>query len=441
MSTSRQLRQLWTLLRDPLEGLTRLAREEGPVASFRLGVRRAVLLSDPTLVDYVLRDRRCERSPETRRGFAALVGEGLLSLEGAAHLRHRRLMQPAFARERIERYGPLMVEAARTELAAWCGSRADLREDMMRLTLAIVGRALFSAEMQPHARQIDAILRRLLPALEREMLLSRVLPFGLPPRLSVDARRDRAALAELVLCMVEARRRAIAAPRDLLSMLLAARDDAGEPLSDEAVCAELLTILLAGHDTTAHTLTWCWFLLTAHPEIQRAVAREVDSVTAGRALQASDRPQLQLTARVVREALRLYPAVWWIDRVASEAFTHAGRTIEAGTLLVISPFVLHRDARNFADPERFDPDRFLPEAAAGIAAGAYLPFGAGAHACIGSSFALAEAALLLGVMAQQLRVHATSVASPRPLITLGMAEAFPVSVERRTSALPLVRQP
>jgi len=218
-------------------------------------------------------------------------------------------------------------------------------------------------------------------------------------------------------------------------MLLLARDEDGSALSDEDVAAEALTILMAGHDTTAHTVTWALYLLTEHPELQEALAEEVRAVVGERPVQSEDLPRLGLAERVMSETLRLYPAGWWADRVCAAPRELGGFTVPASTIVVFSVYVMQRDARFFDDPLRFDPDRFLPERAAAQVPGAYLPFGAGVHVCIGNTFAQMEGRLILAAVAQRFRfarVDARPV-RPRPLITLGMADAFPLKLYARRS--------
>jgi len=439
----RALRTQLSMLRDPLACFGALVRDFGDVVSFHIGAQPAVLISDPKLVDRVVRDRRFVRSRETRAGLTTLLGQGLLSLEGAPHLRHRRLMQPAFHRERIERYVAIMAEETYAALEAWHATpERDLREDMMRLTFAIVARCLFNTDTKREAARVDAILQRVLPAVNRATMLTRIVPVRPSTLLSGETKRGISQLHELVRDIVRQRRADGRDHGDLLSMLLASRDEDGSALSDEEIGAEALTILLAGHDTTAHTLTWVWYLLSTHPAWQQAVAAEVREVAADRTLEFTDLTRLPLCERVVREALRLYPPAWWADRVSDEQTELGGYRVPAGTLVIWSTYVSQRDARVFSEPERFDPDRFLPERAAAIPDGAYLPFGAGAHVCIGNNFALTEAKLILGAMAQRYELSARNpqAVRPRALITLGMAEPFPIIARARSANIEPLRQ-
>ena len=424
------------LTHDALGFLSRLARDYGDVSCFRIGTRPFVLINHPTLIERVIRDRDFERSQETRRALATFLGPGLLSLEGSPHMRQRRLMQPAFHRERIRRYVELMAEetyAALDSLSS--GSVHDIRALMMRLTFSIVSRTLFSADTRADAAQVGAALQQVTPAVLLRSRLSAMLPFDFPHLPSTRANIAR--LSRLVREIVARRRREGGDRGDLLSMLLLARDEDGSALSDEDVAAEALTILMAGHDTTSHTMTWALYLLSEHPELQEAVAEEVRSVAGDRPLASEDLPRLGLAERVMHETLRLYPAAWWADRICAAPRELGGYTLPASTHVVFSVYVMQRDARFFDEPLRFDPDRFSPERAGSLVPGAYLPFGAGVHMCIGNTFALMEGRLILAAMAQRFRFARTDArpVRPRPVITLSMADPFPLRLyARRPSA-------
>lgn len=424
------------LLHDPLAFLSGLARQHGDIATFHLGRAPAVFINHPALIDRVIRDRDFQRGEHTRRGLASLLGQGLLSLEGAPHLRHRRLMQPAFHRERIERYVSIMAEETYAALAPWRdGQILDLREHCMRLTFAIVARCLVNADTKRAATRVDHILQRVLPRVTSSTMLSRIAPFPLPPLYGARTRRSIRELHALVTGLIRERREQGGDRGDLLSMLLASRDEDGSALSDDDIRAEALTILLAGHDTTAHTLSWATYLLTQHPEIQQALADEVLGVAGDRPLVASDLARLPLVDRVIRETLRLYPPAWWADRACDRPVELGGYDIPANTVVVFSAYVTQRDPRFFAQPDRFDPDRFTPERSEAIPAGAYLPFGAGVHTCIGNTFAVAEARMILAATAQRFSLRAVHPerVRPRALVTLGMAEPFPVLLSARSA--------
>ena len=427
------------LVRDSLGFLQKLSREHGDIAAFRVGMTPAVFITAPKLIDRIIKDRSFERSHGTRRALASFLKYGLLSLEGQPHMRHRRLMQPAFHRERIKRYGEIMASETYAVLGQWQSQQPrDLRADMMRLTFAIVTRALFNSETKAEAERVDRALQQIQPAVMRMGQLARVLPFEVPMLYSAKTQRAIQSLHQVVVALVQQRRRENDDRGDLLSMLLTARDEDGSALSDEDICAEILTMLFAGHETTANTMTWAWHLLTQHPKQQEALAAEVRALVGERQLSFDDLPQLTLADRMVRETMRLYPAAWWADRISTEAVELGGYTVPANTLVVFSVYVTQRDPRYFAAPDTFDPDRFSPERVGQIPDGAYLPFGAGVHMCIGNTFALMEARLILSAMAQRFKLGVSPGANervrPLPLVTLGMAEPYPVVPVARAAA-------
>lgn len=394
------------LLRDAPGFLAELSRRYGDVVAFRGGMRSSVFINHPQLIARLVRDRTCLRSSETRRALSSFLGSGLLSMEGSPHLRHRRLMAPAFHRERLRAYGELMIAESYAELERWkSGETRELTGDMMRLTFAIVSKALFSADTRDDARDVGAAMQELAPWVVRGAQLAGLFPEWVP---ILYPPRARAAIVRLkrVVTGIVARRRAQAEDRgDLLSMLLAARDEDGSGLSDEDVCAEALTLLLAGHETTANTLNWAWYLLMQHPEVEDTLAEELRRVVGDRPLRLDDLPQLGFVEQVINETLRLYPTAWVGDRVPQQEIELGGFAVPAGTKVVFSVYVTQRDARFFPDPERFDPGRFSAARLPSIPEGAFLPFGAGVHMCIGNAFAAMEARVILATMAQRFALH------------------------------------
>jgi cytochrome P450 len=428
---------LASMARDPLRFLSELAQTHGDVVSFKLGTQRCVLVNDPSLIEFILRDKRFTRAQLTQRGLNALLGPGLLSLEGDEHKRHRRLMQPAFHRKRLDRYVSIMAQKAYQSLTRWeSGEALDMRTEMKRLTFAIVITCLFNAgDDHTDSSVIDQVLQRVLPKLLTTVTLSRVLSLGVALRLAARTRREITELHALVRGFAEQRRAEPSDHGDLLSMLLATRDETGSRLSDDEIAAEYLTILLAGHDTTTSTLSWAWYLLTENPKIQEQLAHEVQSVCGDRPVRAEDLPKLELASRVMLETMRLYPAAWMAERVSEEAVELGAFTIPAGTPLMYSPWVIQRDARYFSEPERFDPDRFRKERFSSVPHGAFVPFGGGAHICIGNTLAITEAQVILAAMAQRFTFRCTRPISgkPKPDMTLSIAEPFLVQATPRAA--------
>jgi cytochrome P450 len=422
----------WTI-RDPMGFLVELSRRYGDVAAFRIGTRPHVLVNNPELLNRLLRHRSCVRSDAGRLAMRSFLGDGLLATEGAPHLKRRRMMAPTFHRERIRGYAELMCTEAYADIAGWRpDEQRDLHEDMMRITFTIVARALFSADRSDDAQEVRKAIEVIMPWAIRIGTMASVFP-SLP---AIYPPRGRAAVARLNRLGLEivAQRRAEGGDRgDVLSMLLATRDEDGSALTDEDICAEVLTLIVAGHDTTACTLTWAWHLLTQNPEVQEALYQEVLRVVGERPLTPEDLPKLPLVEQVIQETLRLHPVIWIGDRVPEEDIELGGYAIPKGTVVVFSMHVTHRDARFFPDPERFDPARFSPARIGSIPDGAYFPFGAGVHKCIGNIFGLTEARIILATMVQRFAISAIPGHKPRKNLGLVMAPVggFPVTLRAR----------
>jgi cytochrome P450 len=392
--------------RDPVGSLARMAAEYGDVARFRWGPRHEYLLNHPHLIEQVLETQqrsfmKGQALQETKR----ILGEGLLTSEGDLHLRQRRLMQPLFHRRRLGEYGEEMVECAAALQARWRdGDIRDMHDEMTRLTLAVVGRVLFAADLEGEAAEVGSALTDAMESLQRFMLpfygaLER-LPLPGPRRVRASRRR-----LDLTIYRLLAARRANPGGVDLLSLLLEARDEQGEPMPDAQVRDEAMTIFLAGHETTAVTLTWTWMLMSRHPAAEARLHEELDAVLGARAPAVEDLSGLTYTDMVLREALRLYPPAWLIGRRALEDVELGGYLVPAGSIVILSPWVTHRDARFFDEPLRFDPDRWTGQAEARHPGFTYFPFGGGIRRCIGESFALMEAKLLLASIAQRWRLR------------------------------------
>jgi cytochrome P450 len=421
--------------RDPLGFLAALAREHGPVARFRVGPREVWSLADPDLVREVLVARpgsfRKDRGLEAAK---TLLGEGLLTSEGETWRRHRRLAQPAFHASRIAGYGAVMARRAARRIARWRdGERLDAAREMAGLALEIVAEALFGAEVEDRIAEIGRALDDAVNAFRMARLpFTRILE-RLPTSGTRRLRRARLALDRIVLGMIAARRERPGG-EDLLSLLLAARDDGGGgALGDAELRDETMTIFLAGHETTANALAWTIDLLGRHPEVERHLHVEVDAVLGGRTPAAADVPRLEYVRRVLTESMRLYPPAWTVARRAVEDVPLAGFVLPTGASAVMSQWVIHRLPELYPEPERFDPDRWLPERRAALPRLAYFPFGAGPRICIGEGFAWMEGTLVLATIAQRARLRVLSPEPPRPLprITLRPGGGVPVRVELR----------
>ncbi len=413
---------------------TRLAREHGDVALVGMGPEKIVLVSHPDLVREVLvaQSRRFMKGRALQEA-KRILGEGLLTSEGELHLRQRRLVQPLFHAERLGGYGDVMVDLAGRTAERWRpGEAVDVAAEMQRLTLAVVGRTLFDADVEGAARDVGEALTTSL-----EMMDLFMLPFaGLRERLPLPStRRFRAArerLDTIIYGMIE-ERRGRAGGEDLLSLLLEARDEEGAPMSERQVRDESMTLFLAGHETTAQALAWTWYLLSENPEAERRLHAELDEVLGGRPPTAADVPALELTRRVLAESMRLYPPAWVVGRRALEDVELGGYRVPAGTLTVVSQWVTHRDPRWWPDPLRFEPDRFTPEGEAARPRHAYFPFGAGTRMCIGERFAWMEGILVLAAIAQRRRLRLVSghPVATLPLVTLRPRHGMRMTVEHR----------
>jgi len=392
---------------DPISFFTNIARTYGDLASYRMGGEQVFFVNDPAAIRDILVTH--SRSFMKGRGLdraRRLLGNGLLTSEGADHLRQRRLMQPAFHRERIAGYGRTMVEYADRMRRGWRdGETLDVAQEMMRLTLTIAGKTLFGLDVESQAADVGRALTDVIESFWTAMLpLIDVLErMPIPPLRR--ARKARERLDAIMYRMIADRRaegEAIGDRGDLLSMLLLAQDDEDQHrrMSDQQVRDEAMTIFLAGHETTANALTWTWYLLSQSPEVECRLHDEVDRVLGDRFPGVSDIPSLGFVERVVTEAMRLYPPAWIIGRRALEDYRIGGFVAPARSIFVMSQYVVHRDPRHYRDPDRFNPERWTPEFRAALPKFAYFPFGGGPRQCIGESFAWMELVLVVSTIAQ-----------------------------------------
>jgi cytochrome P450 len=395
--------------RDPLNFMLRLAREYGDLSMFRVGAERVYFVNSPDGVRDVLvnhYDNFLKGRGRTRA--RQLVGQGLLLSEGELHRRQRRLAQPAFHRQRIAAYADEMGAAAARFSGHWQdGVTLDIWPEMLRLTLGIVGRTLFSADVESETDEVGRALKDVMVRfhafkLPGSDMLDRL---SLPRMLRV--RRGERRLRALVLGLIEERRRAGRDHGDLLSMLMLAEgEDGGEAMTPEQVWQEALTIFIGGFDTIATTLMWTFYALSRNPEAEGRLQEELDSVLeGGRAATFEDLKRLQYTERVLCEAMRLYPPTWRLMRRALRDFNVGGYRIPSGALVVVCQYAMHRDPRFFPDPEKFDPERWMPEAKAARPQFSFFPFGGGPRRCLGEPFAMTEGVLLLATLARLWRMR------------------------------------
>ncbi len=416
--------------RDPFRFLMGLARKHGSVAPYRAGTERAYLVDDAELVKHVLADNHANYSKGTfiNSQFKEAVADGLLTLEGPEWRRERRLMQPAFHRERLNALGTGMTDATLTMLDRWedladTGRVVDITQEMGSLTMTITARALFGSDI---AGDVEEIGRRI--AAGARMLAAPHKP---------EFTSAKARLVEIVEGMIAARRANPHGDTDLLTMLMEARDeDTGEAMSDEQLLDEVVTLILAGYETTANSLSWTWYLLSRNPQIMERVRAEQAAVLGGRVPGFRDLPMLSYSRRMLDESLRLYPPAWILGRRALGPDRLGDVDIEPGTVLALSPYITHRNPRYWEDPERFDPDRFRDVRMSGKQPFAYFPFGGGPRLCIGHNMAVLEAQLIVGTVAQRfdLRLVEGHDVVPERLFVLRPRGGLPMTIHRLGTA-------
>jgi cytochrome P450 len=421
--------------RNAPEVLLKAARQHGDIARLRLGPQLIYAVSNPEWIRDILvthqsnfiKSRMLERAK-------VLLGEGLLTSEGEFHKRQRRLSQPAFHRERLIGYGTAMVDCASATRESWTnGATLDISREMNHLTLAIVARTLFSADVSAEADEIRSALTDVLGLFEMVLAPFSELLEKLPLPSVRRFERARNRLDKTIYRIIAERRANPGDKGDLLSMLLLAQDDEDGVMSDKQVRDEALTLFLAGHETTANALAWTWYLLSQNPEAESRFHAEIDTVLSGRLPSFDDLPNLKYVERVFSESMRLYPPAWGIGRRNLEEYKIGDHLIPPRTVILMSPYVVHRDPRWYPEPNRFDPDRWLPESVATRPKFSYFPFGGGARVCIGERFAWMEGVLLLATIGQKwcLRLSPNAKVETRALITLRPRYGMPMVAEAR----------
>jgi cytochrome P450 len=418
--------------RDVLGFFAACARDYGDVVPIRVPRRRLVLLSHPDLIEEVL-TAHARRTSKTAllQTLRTVLGNGLLLSEGDTWLRQRRLIQPAFHRQRIAAYGEVMAAFADRAMAHWKdGETRDVHADMMAVTQAIVAKTLFDADVSGGAWDVGQALHVLMEDFSRTRTRVFRLPTFVPTPTRLRTRRAVERLDRLVYGIIAARRASGEDRGDLLSLLLQAQDaDDGSRMTDQQARDEIMTLFLAGHETTAVSLSWTWYLLAQHPEVEARLVEELRSVLGGRWPTVADLPRLRYTEMVVTESMRLYPPAYTITRrVVEPPLTVGPHAIAPETVLVMSQWVVHRDRRWFDEPGAFQPDRWEHDLAKRLPRYAYFPFGGGPRLCIGNTFALMEATLLLATIAQRFRFRLAPGAAVTPMlsVTLRPAEGLPM---------------
>jgi cytochrome P450 len=433
------------VIENPPAFFVELAQDYGPVARFGIFGQRIVLVSDPALIREVLVER-VDEFPKSPRDIALLspyLGQGLLTNNGSSHRQRRKLVQPAFHHKRIQEYGETMVEYTQAMLATWkSGEMRSIHDEMMRLTLFIVAKSLFKedvAQMEKLAGTIGDAMRELQDVVDRDFEQPWIPPLWLPTPGNKRRRALQHTLHSTIDGIISARMAASTGSEvedrgDLLSMLLMSKDEAGNGLSHEEIRDEVITILLAGHETTSNALAWTFYLLGQHPEVATKLFAETDAVLAGRAPTLADLPNLPYTAQVIKEAMRLYPPAWMLNgrRVVADT-TLGGYPLKRGMELFVSPYVMHHLPAYYDQPDDFQPERFTPAFEQSLPRFAYMPFGGGPRVCIGNSFAMMEAQLILATISNRfaLELLPGTVAELNPQITLSIKNGLSMRVQAR----------
>jgi cytochrome P450 len=422
---------------DPLGYLPKLVREYGDIVTMRYYNFRVYFINHPDYIEEALvaQNRKFIKG-RILRANKRLFGNGLLTSEGDFWLRQRRLAQPAFHRARIATYADTMVRFTQRLIGEWTdwkpGEERDIHLEMMRLTLQIVAKTLFDADVDREAQQVGRALEAIMELNSdfRKLMLT---PSWLPIPRNINAAIATRRLDKIIFRFIEQRRASGKDAGDLLSMLLAAQDEDGSRMTDRQLRDESMTIFLAGHETTANALSWTWVLLAQNPAVEAKLHAELAAVLAGRAPTLDDLPNLRYTGQVITESMRLYPPAWGMARVAIEDAEIAGYPIPKGCGVSLAQWVVHRDPRWYDAPEEFRPERWEGDLLKRLPRFAYFPFGGGPRQCIGNNFATMEATLLLATIAQHYRIRLVPghPIVPMPSITLRPRHGIRATVEAR----------
>lgn len=411
--------------RDALGTLSRVASQYGDIVSLPIAFADRIFLNRPDYIEQVLviQQGKFHKSELTKRLVEGLLGQGLLISEGDFWRRQRRLAQPAFHRNRINDYAATMVESTERHIRAWReGETRDLAREMMALTLEVAVRTLFGTTLPAEAERVGHSMTFLMRyQLSRQRSPLRI-PEAWPTPRNNRARRERGYLDSLVYQIIEERQaqKSTNGRQDLLSLLMSALDEDGTQMTPKQLRDETMTLFIAGHETTAQMLAWTWYLLSENPAAEERLQQELKDVLHGRPPEPADFARLPYLYALMHEALRLYPPAYIIARTAVESCQIAGYDFPSGVTMLMSPWVMHRDGRYYDDPFRFRPERWLEGLAGRLPAGAYFPFGDGPRRCIGQGFAMLEAAIVIGMLAQRFRFRlvAGHPVAPEPLVTL-----------------------
>lgn len=432
---------------DALGMLMNLHESYGDTYYVLMGAKRQFITRDPELIRETLVTQSAHFGKDKDytnpdKGMAMFLGNGLVTSNGDFWKRQRKLVAPALHAKRIEAYAQTMVDYTLEQLKNWRdNTRLDISREMNHLTMRIVARSLFNTEVQAQAKTVAEAME-IFQKLMNDTLVT-FLPSWVPIPLMVRARRAKRQLDDLVYGMIAERRASGDDKGDLLSMLLLAEDEDGNHMTDEQARDEIVTLFLAGHETTANTLNWTWMLLAQHPEVEAKLHAELDSVLGDRPPALADLKKLPYTEMVIKESMRLYPPAWIYSRAALDNVKLGRFDVTAGDVVAINAYGAHRNPNLWDEPNAFIPERFNAENEAKIPRYAYVPFGGGPRVCIGNSFAMMEAQLLLATIAQRFRLtlNPGQIVETSPQITLNPKGGLPMTVYARVQQPARTPQP
>lgn len=408
-------------------------REQGDMVKVRFGpVQKGYIMYHPNYIHEVLVTKHA--SFHKGRGLEKakiLIGDGLLTSEGQIHRKQRKLIQPHFTSQKLKVYAEQMVEDTTELIEEWRdGEERSISDDMMKLTLNVITKTMFGTHIQNRQEKIREAYERVIASTKA---LVRV-PKMLPTSKNNEVKQSLKLLNDITFSIIDQRKKESENDRsDLLSVLLSAKDEEGQGMSDQELRDQVMTILLAGHETTAHTLSWTWYLLSQHPEVEEKFWAELETILEGRKPVYEDVRKLTYTTQIIQESMRLYPVAWIIVRKTVEEVEIANQRLFPGDIVFMSQYAVHRDPRYFENPEEFTPERFSGDFLKRIPQYAYFPFGGGPRVCIGNHFAMMEAVLILATIGQRYRLRMVddTIPVPEPLLTMRPKDGINMKVEKR----------
>ena len=429
----------------PLEFISYVHRAYGDVARFRVGPSHWYLMAHPEDIwEAMVKKPDIFVKPQiARRLWEKFLGNGLLTLEGAEWKRMHKLVRPAFHRRRIEAYADIMVNYTHRMVDVLePNSQIDFDDTMVSLTLEIVAKTLFDADVRQGAEQVGKAMHVLNVEMLNHIHMPLPVPRWWPSKRNRRKMRAIDNIEEIVRDVIKERRAEGIDRGDLLSTLIFSETDDGEKMTDKEIRDQSMTLFFAGHETTAHAMTWIWYLLARHPTVTARLQADIDRVSSNGHLTLAHLKELPYLDQVIKEGMRILPSVWVFMKEPTQDVVVRGVRIPKGCQIMISPFVTHHDPRWFPSPETFDPDRFSPERVKSIPNGAYIPFSGGGRVCMGRSFAMMEAKLIIGSLLQRLvpKVPADVVPTKQAVLSMQPLDGLPTDIEFRRPLLEVASQ-